>query len=170
MLLHPHRGRLAINAVLEIALKDTEALLSRRALAERLRVSWRHLEEVLFALAENGMIKGRRGHDGGYALARDPRLISVYDILCIAKSIDGAGPSVAGSFSELIEKVVVPALAEAEQTFANALRRMSLDDLIRSCARKTIQDRRPSSLAAATRLQRQQPGDGRKHQADAKVD
>ena len=133
-----HRGRLALNVVVEVALKGTEAPLSGRALSQRLRVPRRSLEQVLFALAGSGILRGVRGPAGGYELVLHSHLITVYDVLLAAKSIEGIASAEPGEdLSELIEKVVVPAVAQAEQTFADALKTITIEDLIQSSARYT---------------------------------
>ena len=117
---------------MEIALSDTP--LSARILAERLCVPRRSLDQVLFALAGNGILRGVRGGYGGYELALCAHLITVYDVLLTTRSIEGiASPDPGGdNLSELVEKVVLPAVAQAEQTLAADLKSITIDDLIQS--------------------------------------
>jgi Rrf2 family protein len=147
MPLLPHKGRLVLNAVIEIAL--SEGPLSGRALAVRLGVPHRHLEQIMFALAGNGILNGIRGFRGGYELTLGAHLITAYDVLWAANSIEGIGsPDPGGDdLSELAEKVVLPAVAQAEQSFAAALMRITIEDLIQSSARNTTTSQAASDVA-----------------------
>jgi Rrf2 family protein len=138
---------LALNAMMEIAL--SQAPLSGRMLAERLRVPRRHLEPVLFALTGNGILRGVRGPAGGYELLHGAHLITVYDVLRAANFLEGlASPVPDGHLSHIAESVVMPAIAAAEQTFAAVLKSMSIEDLIRSRDRRSMEDDDRSALAA----------------------
>jgi DNA-binding IscR family transcriptional regulator len=87
----------------------------------------RHLEPVLQALVRYGILKGIRGPRGGYELARDRRRVTANDILRAAGTVEEAEVKQAGS--ELLIKIVLPAMANAEQEFGVALARISLEDL-----------------------------------------
>ena len=140
MPLLPRKGILAIAAVVDIALHARGRPVAAKALATRHRLPPRHLEPVLQALVRQGILKGVRGPRGGYELAREQRRISADDILRAAGTVEDPGePPAAGS--ALLNQVVVPALAQAEQSFAAALGRISVEDLVRSAEgfRKTAE-------------------------------
>jgi Rrf2 family transcriptional regulator, iron-sulfur cluster assembly transcription factor len=126
MAILPRRGVLAITAVIDIALNARGRPVSAKALANRHGLPPRHLEPVLQALVRSRILKGTRGPGGGYELARPAGDISAEAILRSA----GADEDHFGDFtSDLLSKVVVPALAGAEKTFLEALRRISVDDI-----------------------------------------
>ena len=131
MPLLPRKGVLAIAAVIDIALHARGRPVAAKALATRHQLPPRHLEPVLQALVRHGILKGLRGPRGGYELAREARSISAEDILRAAGSVDDAEES---PFIEsaLLQHVVMPALAEAERTFAAALGRLNIEDLTRA--------------------------------------
>jgi len=131
MPLLPRKGILAIAAVIDIALHARGRPVAAKALAGRRRLPPRHLEPVLQALVRHGILKGVRGPRGGYELAREQRRITADDILRAAGTVEDAGEApIAGS--PLLSQVVAPALAQAEQSFAAALARISVEDLVRS--------------------------------------
>ena len=131
MPLLPRKGILAIAAVIDIALHAHGRPVAAKALAGRHRLPPRHLEPVLQALVRHGILKGVRGPRGGYELARERRRITADDILRAAGTAEDTGDTpIAGS--PLLSQVVVPALAQAEQSFAAALARVSVEDLVRS--------------------------------------
>src|SRR5438477_8998711 len=126
MPLLPRKGALAIAAVIDIAVNARGRPVAAKALASRHRLPPRHLEPVLQALVREGILKGVRGPRGGYELAREQRRITAEDILRAAGTVEDDGePWVAGS--PLLNRVVAPALAQAETTFSTALARISIE-------------------------------------------
>jgi Rrf2 family iron-sulfur cluster assembly transcriptional regulator len=125
------KGILAIAAVIDIAVHAAGRPVSAKALAARHKLPPRHLEPVLQALVHDGILRGIRGPHGGYELARDPQRITADDILRAAGSaeVDSNLPLLE---SPLIDKVVRPALAQAESMFSSALARINVDDLAKS--------------------------------------
>jgi Rrf2 family iron-sulfur cluster assembly transcriptional regulator len=131
MPLLPRKGVLAITAVIDIALNARGRPVAAKALATRHSLPPRHLEPVLQALVRHGILKGVRGPRGGYELAREQRRITADEILRAAGTADEIdGASLADS--SLLNKVVMPALGEAEHAFADALARINVADLARS--------------------------------------
>lgn len=124
------KGVLAIAAVIDVALQTQGRPISAKTLAARHGLPPRHLESVLQALVRDGILKGIRGPRGGYELARERRLVTANDILRAAGSVEDVGESPADS--ELVNKVVLPALASAEHEFGVALGRINLDDMARN--------------------------------------
>ena len=131
MPLLPRKGVLAIAAVIDIALNARGRPVAAKALATRHSLPPRHLEPVLQALVRHGILKGIRGPRGGYELAREQRRITADDILRAAGTADDLdGVSVLES--TLLSKVVIPALAQAENAFSGALARINVEDLTHS--------------------------------------
>jgi Rrf2 family iron-sulfur cluster assembly transcriptional regulator len=130
MPLLPRKGVLAIAAVIDVALQTPGKPLTARTLASRHGLPPRHLEPVLQALVRDGILKGIRGPRGGYELARQQRQVTANDILRAAGSVEETDMPPADS--ELLNKVVLPALASAEQEFGVALGRINLEDMART--------------------------------------
>ncbi len=65
--------------------KDSESL------SRELFISKSFLAKILQSLAKNGILKSFKGVNGGFALAKEPRDIS---ILSVIKSVEGKTPSV----------------------------------------------------------------------------
>ena len=127
MPLLPRKGVLAIAAVIDVAMQPQGQPVAAKTLAARHGLPPRHLEPVLQALVRCGILRGIRGPRGGYELARDRRRVTANDILRAAGTVDEADQSHAGS--DLLTKIVLPAIAYAEQEFGVALARISLEDL-----------------------------------------
>jgi Rrf2 family iron-sulfur cluster assembly transcriptional regulator len=131
MLLLPHKGVLAIAAVLDIAMNSRGKPVAAKSLATRHRLPPRHLEPVLQALVRQGILRGVRGPRGGYELARNEGDIAADDILRAAGTVEDVN-DFRRNGSPLLADVVVPALARAEETFSAALSRITVADLARS--------------------------------------
>src|SRR6201989_1754889 len=125
MSLLPHKGALAIAAVLDIAPSARAPPVAPKALATRHRLPPRHLEPVLQALVRHGILKGIRGPRGGYELAREQRRITAADTRPVAGTVEELN-DVSLSDSYLLSKVVVPALGRAENAFSAALARITV--------------------------------------------
>lgn len=70
-----------MRAMLELAKAPQGLYMSLRELASRQEISAKYLEQLLIPLKGAGLVKSVRGAKGGYALARDPRQVNVYDIV-----------------------------------------------------------------------------------------
>jgi Rrf2 family transcriptional regulator, iron-sulfur cluster assembly transcription factor len=127
MPLLPRKGVLAIAAVIDVALQAQGHPISAKTLAARHGLPPRHLESVLQALVRDGILKGVRGPRGGYELARERRRVTADDILRAAGSVEQIDEQ--PSISDLLDKVVLPTLANAELEFGVALRRINLEDM-----------------------------------------
>ncbi|MES1155481.1 MAG: Rrf2 family transcriptional regulator [Pseudorhodoplanes sp.] len=124
------KGILAVAAVIDVALNSSEKPVSAKALANRHGLPPRHLEPVLQALVHEGILRGVRGPRGGYELGREQQQIKAVDILRAAGTVDDGDDDRPPS-TGLIGDVVLPALAQAERTFAEALSQISIDQLVR---------------------------------------
>lgn len=128
------KGILAIAAVIDVALYSRNRPVSAKSLASRHGLPPRHLEPVLQALVHDGILRGVRGPRGGYELGREQKQITAVDILRAAGTTDEDGEIDFPSASQ-IKSVVLPALAQAERTFAAALGKINIEELVISAAR-----------------------------------
>ena len=123
------KGLLAIAAVIDVALHSGARPVSAKALASRHALPPRHLEPVLQALVRSGILRGIRGPQGGYEMARDQGAVTAEDILTAAGNAEEAEqPALA---SDLVNAVVRPALAGAEHSFSTALRQITVADMVK---------------------------------------
>ena len=127
MSLVSRKGLLAITAVLDVAVHSNGRPVSAKALAARNTLPPRHLEPILQGLVRAGILKGIRGPRGGYELGRERKQITTEDILRATQILEDAEVPALGS--PLLDRVVLPAIAEAERLFSGALSRISIADL-----------------------------------------
>jgi Rrf2 family protein len=89
------RGDYACRALLSLALNAEGTPTSVRDIAERTGLPQPYLEQILLALKGAGLVRSKRGVNGGYLLARAPDEILLSQIV---SAVDG--PIVAGDFGE----------------------------------------------------------------------
>jgi Rrf2 family iron-sulfur cluster assembly transcriptional regulator len=75
------RGRFAINAMIDLALRDNGAPVPLSELAVRHHISLSYLEQVFAKLRQHGLVESTRGPGGGYTLGFRADNISVADIV-----------------------------------------------------------------------------------------
>jgi Rrf2 family protein len=80
-----------------VTLAKASGMLSSTQIAEREQLPQRFLESVLSDLRKAGLVVAHRGTGGGYELGRDPRSITVADVI---RSVDGPLASVTGQAPE----------------------------------------------------------------------
>jgi Rrf2 family protein len=121
---------LSILAVVDIAIHAQDRHVSAQAVAASQGLHSRFFEKVLNHLAHCGILTSYRGKNvGGYRLARASKLISLADIVhALSEMRDGAHMDIQ---SPIGERVVIPALAQAERKLFDALKRISIQDLVR---------------------------------------
>lgn len=136
MLILSRRSRLAIAAVVDIALHARPAPVAAKALAARHGWPARHLEPALQALVRRGILKGVRGPRGGYQLGRERRRITAAEILRASLSDEGGEPG-PPRLSPL-DPVVDPVLEAASAAALEALDRVTLEELCREAERRGV--------------------------------
>jgi Rrf2 family iron-sulfur cluster assembly transcriptional regulator len=88
------RGRFAITAMIDLALRDNSQPVPLVELALRHRISLSYLEQVFAKLRQQGLVESTRGPGGGYALGFRGDNITVADIIgAIEDDHDGRNSS-----------------------------------------------------------------------------
>lgn len=73
------KGRFAVRALVDIGINAAEHPVTVKEISERQGISTFYLEQLFSRMRQAGIIRGLRGPNGGYALARDPATITVLD-------------------------------------------------------------------------------------------
>ncbi|MDT8299864.1 MAG: Rrf2 family transcriptional regulator [Sedimentisphaerales bacterium] len=71
----------ALKAILEIARRNTGETVKTHDIASSQRISQRFTEIILNELKHGGFVESRRGNEGGYLLARDPKTLTVREVV-----------------------------------------------------------------------------------------
>lgn len=70
-----------IRALLYITLKGYDQKIAIKEIAEKENISGRYLEQIFSSLKQGGIVNSVKGAGGGYILAKDPKNISMKDIM-----------------------------------------------------------------------------------------
>lgn len=75
------KGRFAVTALLDIALRAGGGPVKLAGIGERQKISQSYLEQLFGRLCKCGLARSTRGPGGGYSLARAPADITVADVI-----------------------------------------------------------------------------------------
>ncbi len=75
------KGRFAVDATIDLALREGAGPVALASIAERQRISLSYLEQLFARLKRAGIVESTRGPGGGYTLGRPAAAISVADIV-----------------------------------------------------------------------------------------
>jgi Rrf2 family protein len=73
--------RYGARAMLELAIHYGEGPIELREIAQKENISLKYLEQLINSLRAGGLVKSIRGSKGGYALAKPPSEICLYDVV-----------------------------------------------------------------------------------------
>ena len=83
------KSEYAILALLEMATHyENGEPMQIRQIATQQKIPDRYLEQLLATMRRGGIVKSQRGSKGGYLLAREPRKISIFEILECLEGLD----------------------------------------------------------------------------------
>lgn len=121
----------AVRAAIELASRGSDPVKGD-LIAEAQDIPLNFLENILGELKHTGIVASRRGANGGYWIARDPKQVTVADIVRAVEgplaSVRGDGPEDLGyrGAAEPLQKVWVA----LRWNLRSILEEVSLDDLV----------------------------------------
>ena len=77
------KSRYGLRALIDLAIHSRDEQVALGNVAERNGISPQYLEQVFASLRKAGIVKSVKGPQGGYFLSRDPKEISVADIVTV---------------------------------------------------------------------------------------
>lgn len=75
------KGRFAVTAMIDLALRQSAGPVTLAAISQRQRISLSYLEQLFGKLRRNGLVESTRGPGGGYTLAREAAGITIAEII-----------------------------------------------------------------------------------------
>ena len=147
------KGRLAVTAMLELALCGGGRPMTLVSISTRKKISLSHLELLFSKLNRRGLVRSTRGPGGGYGLARDASQITMAEIVMAVDSPQGsqaqeplpkAGDPLAG------HRVVTDWHAELEGVMLDFLGSISLHDVAEAQRRSGLANTAPGLEARKT--------------------
>ena len=127
----------AVEAVLYIAYNGGQGPISGKDIAARQNLPPRYLEQLMQKLVRGGVLRGVRGPNGGYLLARERRRITVGDI-CELLDDDNEDDFTAYATTPLGKQVVQPVWLAAHTQLMEHLKQVNLADLCEQASTKNI--------------------------------
>ena len=86
------KGRFAVNAMIDLALREQAGPVALATIGARQQVSMSYLEQLFSRLRRQGLVESTRGPGGGYTLGRSADSITVAEII---SAVDDAVADVA---------------------------------------------------------------------------
>lgn len=131
------KSEYALLALLELALHhDQGEPIQIRQISAQQNIPDRYLEQLLAILRRAGLVRSQRGAKGGYLLVREPKKISLYEVVSCLEGFE----SQTQTPDQTIESTVVDEMwNEARQSAHSVLQRYTLQDLCdRTRAKKQL--------------------------------
>jgi len=75
------KGRYALRMILDMVQHQGSGAVALKEIAARQNISKKYLEQIALVLSQKGVLRGARGHQGGYRLVGEPKDYTVLDIL-----------------------------------------------------------------------------------------
>ena len=98
------KDKIALNAVKLLSSLKADKVIDINVCADKLGVSARYLEQVLYELRKCGLLSAKRGADGGYRLSDKGKTCSAGDVIAaINVSKDDVGDDFAGKVRSLMQ-------------------------------------------------------------------
>ena len=82
------KGRYALRMLVDVAQHQSSGTVTLKEIAERQGISKKYLEQIALVLSQAGILRGARGHQGGYRLAIAPEKLSVEGSLAPVACLD----------------------------------------------------------------------------------
>jgi Rrf2 family protein len=124
------KSEYAILALLEMAshYQSSEPMQIRQIAAQQ-NIPDRYLEQLLATLRRGGIIKSQRGSKGGYFLAREPKKITLFEILECLEGLDVQTAQLDINPRTVDSGVIAEIWQEACQAANSVFQKYSLQDL-----------------------------------------
>jgi Rrf2 family protein len=129
------KTKYAVLALIELAYQFPRGEpLQVRQIALHQQIPDRYLEQLLATLRRMGLVKSQRGAKGGYVLGREPRQITLFDIMV---AIEGREQEVDENSPSSIESIAVIEIWQEVTTSAHqVLQNYTLQELCDRCDKR----------------------------------
>jgi len=136
------RSSYGMRALVELALAGSRGPVSATLIANRQHLSLAYLEQLLHRLKKHGIITSVRGPKGGYVLAKDPKRITMAQVVGILEGANGAsnGGSRSGRRANARTSAAVSGPSQQAERIVHAVWRCVHERLTESLDAVTLQD------------------------------
>ncbi len=138
---------LALEAVTDVAYNSRPNPVRARDITRRQGVPQRYLEQVMQQLVHVGILKGVRGPQGGYVLARERRRITAGDVVRAVARLEIEDEPKFTDKSDLGKLVVRPLWKDMEQRLLADLDKITIESLCQKAKQLEIGEDTPEGAA-----------------------
>ena len=125
------KGRYGVKAMVDLAINYGKEPVSIKSISERQHVSEYYLEQLFSPLRKAEIIKSIRGAQGGYVLNREPKDITVADIMDILEGPIEISECLEDSICTNIECCATRLLwAKLKESIDNVTKSITLQDMV----------------------------------------
>lgn len=125
------KGRYGVKAMVELAINYGSDPISIKTISERQNISEYYLEQLFSPLRKANLIKSIRGAQGGYVLSREPKSISVANIISILEGPIAISSCVDGDICDNGESCATRLLWEKlKNSIDEVMESVSLQDIV----------------------------------------
>jgi Rrf2 family protein len=128
------KGQYGLRALLDMAIYQNEGPVTLNNIAERQDISEGYLEQLMMPLKRAGIVKSIRGAQGGYLLTKDPKNVTVGEIIRVLEGpiapvacVDEENPEECARSSFCATRIV---WAKVRDSISEVLDSFTLEDLI----------------------------------------
>ncbi len=143
------RGRFAITAMIDLALRESAQPVPLQDIALRHRISLSYLEQVFAKLRQHGLVESTRGPGGGYTLGFRGNSITVADIIGAIEE-----PAEASTARDGVQDMTQDLWAALQTTIVAHMKTITLKSLAEEQRAKgfQVQERKPAKKGVLQKI------------------
>lgn len=129
------KGRYGLAAMVHLALHyNSGSPITIISISEKMGISKIYLEQVFALLKRGGLVLSLKGSQGGYQLAREPKLITAYDILSAIETsmMERADKTVAETQPQLESAMQEMVFDKLDKALKETLSNVNLEDIMQN--------------------------------------
>lgn len=138
------KGRYGLRAILDVALNRNDGPVTLNSIAERQGISEGYLEQLMVPLKRAGLVKSVRGAQGGYILAKEPKEITVGEVIRALEGPIAPVTCVSEDYPDECERaegcVTRMVWAKVRDSIAEVLDSFTIEDLVRESRKCSSQN------------------------------
>ena len=123
--------RYSIRILLDLAMNQRKQVVQIRDISKRQHISLKYIEKLLFPLKKAGLVKSRRGCNGGYCLALNSESITLARIIRVFEKerVEKASKKLQDGYSRYQDTLITEIWDDAKQAFYERLEKVTLAQL-----------------------------------------
>ena len=125
------KGRYGVKAMVELAINYGDAPVSIKTISGRQNISEYYLEQLFSPLRKAKLITSVRGAQGGYVLSRDPKDITVADIMFVLEGPIEVADCIDGTSCDNVDCCATKLLWEKiKNSIDHVMESVTLEDIV----------------------------------------